>query len=311
MTRLMLITLIFGFSTTQVHPQLSAAGSRSAATSFPSKAELLRRIDVYEGALHKAEATRTDDATLAKVYAGLGTCYFEAAMYLKAEDAMHHAIALLRRGSQPALAEETGQLALLHAAMGDLKQAARDQMEALRIREQIGDRVGIALTWNDLASLYVRQRQFSKALDLAQRAMPVLASNPGVQVTDRIAMRQTFAYALCGEHQCDRAIPLLEEALELARDNFGADSLAVGLASYLLGYACWQNGRMDEAAAWMQRGTERMKQDWGWGHTLYVNSVVQYAKFLRQRGQVESAVLEERELKQMAAVVDARSFAAR
>lgn len=184
-------------------------------------------------------------------------------------------------------------------------------MEALHIREQIGDPIGIALTWNDLASLYVRQRRFAKALDYAQRAMPLLASNSKVEAGDRITIRQTLAYALCGMHQCVRAIPILEDALELARDNFGTDSLAVGIASYLLGYAYWQNGQLDEAADYMQRGVERMKQDWRWGHPLYVNAVEQYAKFLRQRGQIEFAEVEERELRQMAAVVDVRSLALR
>jgi hypothetical protein len=54
-----------------------------------------------------------------------------------------------------------------------------------------------------------------------------------------------------------------------------------------------------------------MKQDWDWGYTLYVNAVAQYAKFLRQRGQSESAALEERELKHMTETVDVRSFVGR
>jgi tetratricopeptide (TPR) repeat protein len=311
MTRLVLVVLIFGLSTTQVRAQEPAAAPQNAVATLPAKAELLRRIDLYEAALRKPEIMHSDDASLATVYASLGKCYLDVAMYPKAEAAMQRAIALLGHGSPATLADETGQLAVLHVAMGDLKRATKDQMGALHIREQIGDPVGIALTWNDLASLYIRQRQYGKALDYAQRAMPLLASNLSVKAGDRIAIRQTLAYALCGVHQCARAIPLLQDALELARDHFGADSLAVGLASYLLGYTYWQSGQMDEAADWMQQGIERMKMDWGWGHTLYVNAVTQYSKFLRQRGQIESATLEERELRQMAAVVDARSLTSR
>ncbi len=311
MTRLMPIVLISSLLVAQIHTQQPAAAPTNADPSILAKAELLRRIDLYETALRKPEIARSDDASLAQVYASLGNCYLDVAMYLKAEDAMHRAIAQLRHGSQSGLADEIGQLAVLHIAMGNLKQAEKDQMEALHIREQIGDPVGIALSWNDLASLYVRQRQFTEALDYAQRAMPVLASNPAVQAGDRIAIRLTLASALCGSHQCERAIPLLQEALELARDNFGVDSLAVGVDSYLLGYAYWQNGQMDEAADCMQRGIERMKIDWGWGHTLYVKAVEQYAKFLHKRGQTESAALEERELRHMTEAVDARSFAGR
>jgi tetratricopeptide (TPR) repeat protein len=275
------------------------------------KAELLRRIDLYEVALHRPGINRIDDASVARVYVSLGNCYLDLAMYLKAEDAMHHAVALMRNGPQPALADEIGQLAVLHIAMGDFKQAEKGQMEALAIREQIGDPVGIALTWNDLASLYVRERQFGNALDYAQRAVPVLASNPRVQADDRIANQQTLASALCGMHQCDRAIPLLQQALSLACDNFGVDSLPAGVGTYLLGYAYWQNGQMDKAAEYMHGGIDRMKQDWDWGYALYVNAVAQYARFLHQRGQTESAALEERELRHMTETIDARSFVGR
>jgi tetratricopeptide (TPR) repeat protein len=307
----MLIVLVSLLTAVLIHTQQPAAAQNNFDPALLTKAELLRLIDLYEAALRKPELSHSDGASLAKVYVSLGNCYLEVAMYLKAEDAMHHAIALMRQASGAELADEISQLAVLHIAMGDLKQAEKDQMEALHVREQAGDPVGIALSWNDLASLYIRRRKFSKALDYAQRAMPVLTSNPGVQIEGRISIRHTLAYALCGMHQCARGILLIEEALELARDNFGADSLAVGAESYLLGYAYWQNGQMDEAADWMQRGIERMKKNWGWGDTLYVNAVAQYAKFLRERGQAEFAVLEERELRHMTETVDARSFVGR
>jgi hypothetical protein len=315
MTRLMLIALLSLLTAAQIHTQQPAAAPAPTAAnvdaSIPPKAELLRRVDLYETALHRPGINRIDDASVARVYASLGNCYLDLAMYLKAEDAMQHAIALMRNGPQATLADEIGQLAGLHFEMGDLKLAEKGEMEALEIRQQIGDPVGIALTWNDLANVYIGQRQFSKALNYAQRAMPVLASSASVQASDRIAVRQTFASALCGMHQCERAIPQLQQALSLACDNFGVDSLPAGVSTYLLGYAYWQNGQMDKAADYMQGGIGRMKQDWDWGYTLYVNAVAQYAKFLHQRGQIESATLEERELKHMADTVDARSFVGR
>lgn len=311
MTRLMPIVLILGLSTAHVHSQEPAETPQNAMIASPATPELLRRIDLYEAALRKPEIIRSDDASLARVYANLGECYRDAAMYPKAEAAMQRTIVLLGHGSPAALADEIEQLAALHVFIGDLRRATKDQIEVLQIREQVGDPVGIALTWNALASLYVRQRQFTKALDYAQRAMPLILSNPRVQTDDRIAIRQTLAYAFCGVHQCNRAIPLLQDALELAGDFWGADSLGVGTASYLLGYAYWQNGQIDEAPVLMKRGIQRMKKDLGWGHILYVNAVEQYTKFLRERGQIGAAALEERELKQIFATVDARSLAVR
>jgi tetratricopeptide (TPR) repeat protein len=232
-------------------------------------------------------------------------------MYLKAEDAMLRAIALLKTGPQDQLAEEIGHLAVLHIAMGELRKAEKNQMEALAIRESVGDPVGIALTWSDLADLYIKQRQYKKALDYAQRAMDVLAGRPDVRASDRIAVRQTLAFALCGAGNCEKAIPLLKDAIDLSKSSFGVDSLPVGINEYLLGYAYWQSGNMHDAGEWMGRGIARMKVDLGWGHSIYINALRQYAKFLRKAGQAEAAASAEREINQAEALVDARTFTAR
>ena len=68
---------------------------------------------------------------------------------------------------------------------------------------------------------------------------------------------------------------------------------------------------MDDAAEWMGRGINRMKVDMGWGHPLYVNSVNQYALFLRKQGQMEAADSAQREVRQAQSVVDVRSFTGR
>jgi hypothetical protein len=53
-----------------------------------------------------------------------------------------------------------------------------------------------------------------------------------------------------------------------------------------------------------------MKVELGWGHTIYLNAMTQYAKFLRERGQMEAATTAEREIKMANAVVDARTLSA-
>ena len=58
---------------------------------------------------------------------------------------MRRAIALMKNGPQDQLALELGQLGVLHVQMGDISQADRDEMQALRSREAVGDAIGIAL----------------------------------------------------------------------------------------------------------------------------------------------------------------------
>lgn len=313
MTLLAVMTIGFARVPASAQPTSSGAsqmatGSAARDTVFPSKPELLRRIALYEAAEQSAERTHPGMKSMVKIYSNLAVLYEDAAMYPQSEEVMRREISLLQSGPQDELAEALGHLAVLHIAMGELRQAEKDDLEALRIRESVGDPAGIALTWSDLADVDIKQRHFKPALDYAQKAMAVLADNPKVDVGDRIAVRQALALALCGLKRCEQGIPILKDALEMEKSSYGADSLMVGTGYYLLGYTAWQNGDIQDAAVWMERGTTRMKADLGWGHSIYLNALTEYAKFLRQRGQMEAAAAAEREVKMADAVVDARSL---
>jgi tetratricopeptide (TPR) repeat protein len=128
--------------------------------------------------------------------------YEDAGMYLKSEDALQRAVSLLGTAPQDRLAEAIGQLAGVHDLMGKLREAKREQLEALRMREQIGDPLGTARTWNDLADLYFKQQRYKTAANYAQRAMDVLGNHSEVAPEDRIRVRQSLAFALCRIRQC-------------------------------------------------------------------------------------------------------------
>src|ERR1700690_3748532 len=105
MTRLVIFFLAFGLaapasvqakSQQTETTQHSATGIQPGASRFPDKTELLHSIDLYESAARKADATHAGDADQIKIYTSLGTLYLDAALYLKSEDAMRHAISLLQ-----------------------------------------------------------------------------------------------------------------------------------------------------------------------------------------------------------------------
>jgi tetratricopeptide (TPR) repeat protein len=290
--------------------QVDAATAAEEA-EFPDRPELLRRIALYESAARRGEALHFSDAGLAKVYLGLASMYADLAMYPKAEEAARRGIALRRSGPESELAVAIKDLSMLHIAMGDLGDAEKEGLEALRIRERMGDPMVIADSWSELASVYLRRREFKKAEEFGLKAMNVLDGGPGVDPVGRIAVRFAVARALCESRECAKAIPLLKQSIELGEGAYGKDGLPVGLGYYLLGYAYWHTGEMAEAAEWMERGTTRMKVELGWGHPVYIDALGQYALFLRGRGQVEAAAAVEREVRQAEAVVDVRSLGAR
>ena len=318
MVRSIVLAVIVGLMGMSADGQPTSGGvppsTTAVATSEPdllARPELLRRIAMYEAVVQRAEAAHYSAKGLVQVYAQLGGMYYSAAMFAKSEDAMRQAIALLQDGPQDQLAAEISALARLHIAMGEVREAEREQLQALEIRESVGDPVGLALTWNDLAMIYIKEQKFKKALDYAQRAMVVIGDNPRVDSADRVAIRPSLGSALCEAHDYVRAIPMLKDALAVARSSFGPDSVSAAIASYILGYAYWQSGDMVDASTWMQQGTAGMKPDLGWGHPVYVDSMRQYARFLRAWGQLEAATNVEREVRQADAVVDARTLALR
>lgn len=305
------VTLFLASSGVSAPAQQESAMPAHVQPTFLDRAEILRRIDLYEDAARRAVPGHVATESLVKIYSNLGILYREAGMYLKAEDALRHAVALLRSGQPNQLADALSHLAVLHIVMNNTRQAEMEQVEALKIRETMGDPVAVAESQNDLADVYIREGHHKQALSLAQRAAAVIADDQTVAADSRIAVRETLASALCGIHQCDKAMPLLRDAFDLAMQNFGPNSLSVGVATYLLGNAEWQNGDLPMAEEMMKRGIDCLRNDLGSSHAAYLNALAEYAKLLRQRGELEAASAAQREVRRSADVVDVRSFTAR
>ena len=286
----------------------TAPASRDGGPGL-DKADLLRRSSFLEDAIRKAELAHESNSEIARLYDLLGEVYQNLGWYPKAEADMRKTISLLKDGPQAQLAETLGHLAVLHIAMGEDRLAEKDHLRALQIRETVGDPIGLALTWNDLADLYCHDRRYSKALDYAQRAMAVVAGNPQLNTDIQVGIRQTLGFALCADGRCREAIPILKDALEFARAGFGPDSLSVGMAKYVLGLASWHSGDMTDAARWLKAGTERMKVDLGWGHKLYIDALEQYSLFLRENRQREQAAAVDRERQMLTTAVDVHALA--
>jgi tetratricopeptide (TPR) repeat protein len=304
MIRSLLAVLAIGLITVAANGQAADAGEPGHDGGIPDRPELLRRIALYEAAEKSADLGRVGLVSMVKIYSNLTALYEDASMYPKAAATVQREIFFLRNGPQNELAEALSQEASLHSAMGDMKAAEKGQLEALRIRETVGDPVGIALAWNDLARVYVKKRDFKKGVDYAQKAMEVLGDDAKLDVTAQIGVRETLAFALCGVKKYGKAISLLKDAIERSRASYGEDSLVVGVEYYILGFMAWQSGDLDNGGAWMAHGTERMKRDLGWGHAVYLHAMNEYARFLRQRGQKQEAAAAEREVRMAQNTVD-------
>ncbi len=293
------------------NPPQPAVDAASGAAAQSDETNLLRQIARYEEVARSDKAAHADDSHQAKTYTHLGNLYADAGLYLKAEDAMQHAITALKNGSQSDLAGEFGQLAVVQVQLGKFKQAERNEMEALRIRTLLGDPVRIAFEWRELSGVYSVQHKFKDAANYAQKALDVLGNRADVSAYDRIALNQTLGYALIGIKNCGKGIPITRDSVDLARRSFGERSASAGYAEYILGLGYWHCGDRKNAAELLESGTAKLQANFGWDRSVYVNAMKQYALFLRSTGRLEAAADAEAVVNRADAIVDARSLTGR
>jgi tetratricopeptide (TPR) repeat protein len=274
------------------------------------KQKLMRRVAVEEAAVRRAEAAHETNVVLSKTYLQLGLWYQNAAQWEQSEAALDHAVSLLRHTSEPGadLATAISQLASLHVMMRKFRESEREELEALRLRQDIGDPLQIARSRNELAILYLAKQKYEKARDLARQAEAEFVRNGRADVLDRVTARVTLGEALCNLNDCPSAIPLLKVALDEAKATLHPDDFPVGLSTFLLGYAYWKSGNMAGAAEYMERGTVQMSAQLGWGHPAYLRALQWYAQFLHENRNVEAANVVERQIRQAEAVVDVHSL---
>jgi tetratricopeptide (TPR) repeat protein len=282
----------------------------TADTADALKQNLMRRIALAEAAVRQAEAAHESNAVLSRAYVQLGLCYQSAAQWGRAEAALDHAVSLRRQlfESGADLASALSQLATLHVMMGKLRESEREEQEALKLRQNIGDPLQIARSRNDLAILYLAKQKYERARDLARQAEAEIDKNGRADVFDRVTARVTLAEALCDLKDCPSAISLLKAALDEAKAMLHPYDFPVGLSNFLLGYAYWKSGNMSEAEEFMKAGTDQMSVQLGWGHPAYVRALTFYAQFLHENRQVEAANIVERRIRQAEAVVDVHSI---
>jgi tetratricopeptide (TPR) repeat protein len=288
----------------------TAACEKADANALPGRTEVFREIAKYEAAARKAESAHETNAVVATMYMRLASLYEDAGMHDQSEAALERSISLLRRNAEWSgqLAEGLSLLGLLHGEMGKLRLAEKEELEALRLRESLGNSFEIARSWNSLAGLYLIDHKYTLARDFARRAMDEFLVSKQPDVGDRISSRFNLAMALCYTKDYPSAIPLLKDGIDIAKAAFQPNDFPIGIGEFLLGFVYWKSGNLSDAGQYMEQGTAIMKGQLGWGHPTYLHALRQYALFLRTSKRVEDASAVEREIRLAEAVVDVHSI---
>jgi tetratricopeptide (TPR) repeat protein len=287
------------------------AGQPPGAAAVKRERELL--ISRFEDAARRGEANRDADVDVGKIYGQLGLIYQDVGQWARAEDALKRAVLLLRRDetSKKELVTAIGDLGNLHVVMGKLRDSEKEDQEALRLAEELGDKVAIAQSWDNLAALALAQHKYERARDFAQKAAAEFVANERSEPFDVISARYTLALADCHLGDYGHAIPLLTDAVDEAKTKMQARDLPAGFGEFLLGYALWKSGDTSAARAHLEEGIAVVKEQLGWGHPVYLRMLGHYAQYLRETRRVEAANDVMREIRRTEDVVDVRSLETR
>lgn len=306
------VVLALSFSFSLAGQQIvSNAGKLVGAAAVKQEREF--RISLLEDAARRGEANRGPNIDLGKIYGQLGLLYQDVALWARAEAALERAVQLFRRdeASKKELAKAISELGNLHVAMGKLRDSEKEGQEALRIAEELGDKLVIAQSWDDLAGLALAQHKYERARDFAEKAVAEFVANKGSEPFEVISARYTLALADCNLGDYGHAIPLLTDAVDEARTKMSPRDLPAGFGEFLLGYALWKSGDTSAAGAHLEEGIAVVKEQLGWGHPVYLRVLEHYAQYLRETRRLEAANGVMREIRRAEAVVDVRSLETR
>ena len=151
---------------------------------------------------------------------------------------------------------ELAALARQHLAKRKWAEAERAYEQVLMLQQQAEDRIGIARTKNDLASLFLVQREWQKAIDLLERSQAIFeAAHDPEQESVALNNLAAAQYEL---GLTEQALANYETALEM-RHNMG-DLIGEAKTLRNLGILYAKQGNSMKAKAYLNRGIAVARQ---------------------------------------------------
>lgn len=249
-----------------------------AQTDNPHMTQLQRRIQSEVMALNAADAAKISPQQAAYRWAMLGSDYADAAEFSHAEDAYIHATQLLKddpsaRVFYAAVLEKFGYLYLIY---GRFPEALSCRRTALAVREQIGDPVTIARSRSRLAEVLFTTHRYKQAEEEATAAYQTMIKLEDPEKTDVVSVLVVLAYVHCARHNCAQGLADAQQAVAISRSVFQPDSLPMGAALVVRGYAERMSGADAAAEQTTRDGVAILKVQLAPGDPRLIHALEQY-----------------------------------
>lgn len=220
----------------------------------------------------------------------------DSGTYHDAEEAYLHTIRLLRAPDPLTVADVFDHMGTMYVQSGQLSKAEPVERHALAIREYQHDRLGSGVSHMHLAMLLLGRNELFSAETEAQSAVnllvPEYAHDSAVSSAtpeEKMTALIDLALVQCASNHAEDAFRGLGLALQIAHENYPANSLPVGYINFLRGYTYWKTGDTKDAGQLMGQGVHTLAAAVGWGPPTYLNTLRQYRAFLVETKQRDKA----------------------
>jgi tetratricopeptide (TPR) repeat protein len=248
----------------------------------------IAEVSAYVDQINRLHASVLDKA---RAWRSLAALQLDAARYTESDASFAQAIQLFQNApdANQELAEAIDGRGALEMETTRFAAARASLEQARTMRLVMKDTLGVARSDVHLANLDLAEHNYEQAHALATEALASFDHDPNTNVLDKNSAMIAISLALCKLNRSGEALPVLRNLVMLARRSYPDDSVPVGFAFYLLGYAEQKNHDLLLANANMKRGIEGMEKSMGWGHPIFVEALSQYATLLRETGRAPEA----------------------
>jgi diguanylate cyclase (GGDEF)-like protein len=215
----------------------------------------------YDHAVSYAEQGRDlakrggDQSGLARAINNLGVIAQRRGDPLAAIDAFERSLAIYRTLKDTSnIAGELNNLGFVYSTqLADYEKALTNHLEALKVREQLGDRAAVALSLNNIGIVYERLGEYDRALEYYNRALAIRQALGG-QPNRIAAILNNIGDVHLERGDSERALQFHQRALALRRQVGDRSGVAISLKN--LGSIYAASGQLDLAHRSLEEGLD-------------------------------------------------------
>ncbi len=150
--------------------------SRDIGTYFRFQGQQSNVIEIFTDAVHGLEQKKCQPDVLMRLYLPLGAAFEEVGLWSSAMEYYHKALRIAENNNlQADIARIYNNIGAAYYEI-DIKKSREYMYKSLSINTQLGDRKELFLNYNNLAAIYLEQKNYDEALDYALQSL---------QLTDR------------------------------------------------------------------------------------------------------------------------------